>query len=199
MKAVVFDLGGVVFHYTPQIRWQKFAEVTGEDPDVIRRRMQDSGYAESCDRGRLNRDRAYREGVKLLGHRLSAARFTAIWISVFKPDEAVIDIVHALKNHYAVALLSNNSALAHHGLESAYPHVMELFRPRLFSADLGLMKPDPRAFAAALEMLNTTGQETLLIDDSSANTSTASSLGIITHQFVAAPMLRSALIDLDML
>jgi HAD superfamily hydrolase (TIGR01509 family) len=198
MKAVVFDLGGVVFHYTPEIRWQKFAEVTGEDPDLIRRRMQDSGYAQACDRGRLNREGAYREGVKLLGHRLSALRFTAIWISVFTPDEAVIDIVHALKNHYAVALLSNNSALAHHGLESAYPHVLELFRPRLFSADLGLMKPDPRAFAAALEMLNTTGPETLLIDDSSANTTTASSLGIVTHQFAGAQGLRSALSQLGM-
>lgn len=143
--------------------------------------------------GRLKGKRAYSEGIRLLGKRLSAERFTQIWVSAFKPNEAVLALVAELKDRCAVALLSNNSVMVRTGLESAYPHVMELFRPRLFSADLGLMKPDPRAFAAAVELLGVTAEATLLIDDSISNTSIAESLGLRGHCFSNTSRLREEL------
>lgn len=149
--------------------------------------------------GRLKAQKAYREGVRLLGKRLSEERFTQIWISAFRPDEAVIALVIELKARCGVALLSNNSTMVRSGLESAYPHVMELFRPRLFSADLGLMKPDPRVFAAALELLGCEGHEALLIDDSVNNVSIAESLGLQTHNFADVAGLRTACVNLGLL
>lgn len=143
--------------------------------------------------GRLKGKKAYAEGIRLLGKRLSLERFTQIWVSAFKPDEGVLKLVGELKNRCALALLSNNSDLVRAGLDSAYPHVMEQFRPRLFSADLGLMKPDPRAFAAALELLGSQAGNTLMIDAASSNTSTAESLGVASHTFVDADRLRVAL------
>ena len=193
MRAVIFDLGGVVFNYRPDLRWQTFATETGETPDSVRKRLSDSGYSQACDLGRLKGNKAFHEGTRLLGKRLSRERFTQIWISVFRPNEAVIELVGELKNRCAVALLTNNSDLVRTGLESAYPHVMELFRPRLFSSDLGFMKPDPRTFAAMLELLGVTADEALLIDDAPSNTSTAESLGMATHTFKDATALRAAL------
>jgi putative hydrolase of the HAD superfamily len=192
---VVFGLGGVIFSYNPDVRWQKFAEHTGETASAIRKRLADSGYAQTCDMGRLKGKKAYAEGIRLLGKRLSLERFAQIWVSAFKPDEAVQELVGGLKNRCALALLSNNSDLVRTGLESAYPHVMELFRPRLFSADLGLMKPDPRSFAAALELLGSEASTTLLIDAAISNTSTAESLGLPSHTFQDAEALGIALTD----
>jgi len=189
----------VVFTYNPDTRWQAFAEHTGESAQAVRRRLADSGYAQTCDMGRLKGEKAYAEGIRLLGKRLSRERFIQIWVSAFKPDEAVLELVGELKNRCAVALLSNNSEMVATGLESAYPHVMELFRPRLFSADLGLMKPDPRTFAAALQLLGSDAAQTLLIDDSISNTSTAESLGITSHTFTGAADLRSTLAELGLL
>jgi len=193
MQAVIFDLGGVVFRYTPEQRWQRFAEITGEDPKAVRKRMLDSGYARACDCGELNLRKSYLEGVRLLGRRLSMEHFTQIWISAFKPDDAVIELVQALKHCCAVALLSNNSLLTQQGLDLSYPHVMELFRPRLFSADLGLLKPDPGTFASMLKLLDTEAPQTLLIDDASANTATAAALGLMTHDYRDAAALRLSL------
>ena len=188
-----------MFSYTPEVRWQKFAEHTGETPAAIRKRLADSGYAQACDMGRLKTQKAYQEGVRLLGKRLSEERFTQIWVSAFKPDEAVIAVAIELKAHCGVALLTNNSTMVRSGLESAYPHVMELFRPRLFSTDLGRMKPDPRVFVAALELLGCAGDEALLIDDSVNNVSIAESLGLHGHTFEDAKSLREACVNLDLL
>jgi len=149
--------------------------------------------------GRLKGNKAYKEGIRLLGKRLSLERFVQIWVSAFKPDEAVLELVGELKNRCALALLSNNSDLVRNGLESAYPHVMELFRPQLFSADLGLMKPDPRAFAAALELLGSEASTTLMVDAAICNTSTAESLGLSSHTFRDADGLRTALADCGLL
>jgi HAD superfamily hydrolase (TIGR01509 family) len=193
VRAVIFDLGGVVFDYRPELRWQTFAEETGETPEAVRKRLSDSGYAQACELGRLKGSKAYNEGTRMLGKRLSRERFTQIWVSVFRPNEAVIELAGDLKNRCAVSLLTNNSDLVRAGLESAYPHVMELFRPRLFSSDLGFMKPDPRTFAAMLELLGVDADEALLIDDALINTSTAESLGMATHSFKDASALRIAL------
>ena len=71
VSIVLFDLGGVLFRYQPDVRWQAFAEQTDLTPEEIRRRLSSSGYAMACDQGRFRGNRAYREGILLLGSRMS--------------------------------------------------------------------------------------------------------------------------------
>ncbi len=193
MQAVIFDLGGVLFRYAPERRWDAFAELTGRTPATIRKRLLDSGYARACDLGRLKGQKAHAEGLRLLGHRLSAARFEALWVSAFEPDPDVIALARRVRDHAALTLLSNNSELVRRGLEARYGEVLALFRPQLYSCDLGLAKPDPQVFSLALELLGTQAEETAFIDDSAANTQTATALGLPSHQFRDAAALEAAL------
>jgi len=195
---VLFDLGGVVFDYAPERRWAEFARLTGESPETVRKRLQDSGYSRACDLGRLDWRRAHAEGVRLLGRRMSLEHFTEVWILAFNPNGAVVSLVQRLKAAASAALLTNNSSLVRGGLESVYPEVLSLFRPQLFSADLGLAKPDPRVFAAASNLLGSTPERVLVVDDAVANTSTARSLGYATHEFRDAAGLEAALTDLGL-
>lgn len=183
MRAVIFDLGGVVFHYSPEVRWRKFAALTGEAPIEVRKRLSDSGYSQSCDAGRLKGERAYAAGVDLLGTRLSLERFCDIWVSVFTPNAEVIDIARKLKRRCSIALLTNNSDLVRLGLERRFASELELFRPRLFSADFGLLKPDPRLFTRALDIVGVKPEDALLVDDASKNTDTAGAFGMPAHHY----------------
>lgn len=183
LEAVVFDLGGVLFRYLPERRLEMFSSLTGMAADDVRRRLMDSGYSRSCDAGRLRGDAAHAEGNRLLGRRLGLATFRRAWISAFEPDPLVVELARSLKDRVPLALLTNNSDLVRDGLESAHPDVLELFRPRLFSAEAGLLKPDPRFFATLLELLGAAPERVLYVDDEPAYADAAAALGMQTIRF----------------
>lgn len=191
----LFDLGGVLFHYEPAVRWQALAEVTGLTATEVHKRLSGSGYAQACDQGRYRGARAFEAGVRALGHRLSRERFTYLWTSAFRPDERVLAIAGRVKQTAQVALLSNNSDLVREGLERLWPAVLAPFMPRIFSTDLGLTKPDPRAYLKAAELLGTPADRILVIDDSPANIASAASLGFPCIRYQEPEGLRRALAE----
>ena len=193
IAVVLFDLGGVLFHYAPENRWRRFSELTGLDPETVAKRLSGSGYSQACDQGRFRGSRAYREGIRALGSRLSMERFVEAWVSAFKPNDEVIQIAISVKQRASVALLSNNSDLVRQGLETRWPAELAPFMPRIFSADLGLSKPDPRAFSQAALLLGQEPEHILLVDEAPANTDSAAALGFRTHRFENPASLREAL------
>ena len=199
IRAVIFDLGGVAFHYQPERRLERFARHTGETTDAIRRRLIDSGYSFSCDSGRLQAEAAYREGIRMLGHRMTMEHFRDLWVSAFSPNEAVIALANALKPRAAVSLLTNNSALVRDGLEHNHTDAMGVFRPQLFSSDVGIMKPDPRIFAAMVNLLEIEPDQALFIDDAAKHVAGAASMGFAVHHFHAVQNLEADLRALELL
>ena len=199
ISTVIFDLGGVVFSYDPDTRLQQFSAFTGETTNTVRKRLIDSGYSQSCDLGRFKGERAYREGIQALGHRMTMEHFRNMWVSVFEPNEEVVVLVRRLKTRAAIALLTNNSDLVRDGLEDSYPDVLELFRPQLFSADLGVMKPDPRIYQLVLNLLDSEPAETLFIDDTAKHIAGAQTMGLTTHHFRTAEILEKELEALALL
>jgi HAD superfamily hydrolase (TIGR01509 family) len=117
---------------------------------------------------------------------MSRERFVQIWLSAFRPDEAVHELATRVKDggKVATALFSNNSDLVRDGLEAFWPAVLAPFMPKIFSADLGLTKPDPRAYQRAADLLGQRPSEVLVVDDAPANTATAASLGFDVIDFV---------------
>ncbi len=191
--AVVFDLGGVVFRYRPERRLEAFAAVAGRSPEAVGKALMDSGYSTSCDAGRLTGEAAYREGIRLLGRRIGFERFRSLWISAFEPDPDVVGLAVRLRPRVQVAMLTNNSDLVRGGLEARYPEVMELFRPRVFSADAGLLKPDPRLFSTMLDLLGLGPARVVYVDDDAAHADAAAALGMDSCRYQSAAALACAL------
>ncbi len=186
---MIFDLGGVVFRYRPEVRLAAFAAVSGRSLADVRKALMDSGYSRSCDAGRLSGEAAYREGVRLLGRRIGFERFRSHWIDAFEPDEAVVALARQLKPKLPVAMLTNNSDMVRSGLEARFPDIMELFRPRLFSAEAGLLKPDPRLFRTLLELMGLAAEQVLYVDDDPAHADAAASLGLDACRYQSAAAL----------
>lgn len=188
-----------MFRYQPQRRLDAISGITGHSTEQLRKTLMDSGYSLSCDAGRLDLDGAYREGIRQLGTRLSRDRFVSLWVSAFVPDAGVVDIARRLKARLPLAMLTNNSALVRRGLESRYPDLLELFRPRLFSAEAGVLKPDPRLFLTLLDLLDQPPDRVLYVDDEPACVGGAAALGMRALRFVDAPTLNGELVRCGLL
>jgi putative hydrolase of the HAD superfamily len=68
-----------------------------------------------------------------------------------------------------------------------------LFRHRLFSADLGLTKPDPKIFEHLTDRLGATPDDVVFVDDREENVRAAEALGIRSVLFTDAQALRTDL------
>jgi len=107
-------------------------------------------------------------------------------------DAGVMDLAVALSGRVRLAILSNATV----DLEGTLRRfgVARLFDPIINSARIGLRKPDPAAFARALDMLGVAPGAVLLVDDKRRNTSVAEELGIPCVLFDGAPALAAALV-----
>jgi 2-haloacid dehalogenase len=88
--------------------------------------------------------------------------------------------------------LTNWSAEMFHQAEPAAPAV-GLMRDVLVSGRVGLIKPDPRIFEAAIERFALEPARTLFVDDSAANVAAAQALGLRALRFEDAEGLRATL------
>lgn len=99
---------------------------------------------------------------------------TRSWLRLDQDVLAVLDDVHAAG--VAVSLLSN----APHALAAAlvgHP-ALDRFRHLLFSAELGLVKPDPQIFTVAAERLGAAPAEVVFVDDRPENVRAAAQVGM---------------------
>ena len=72
---------------------------------------------------------------------------------------------------------------------------LRIFDHLLFSSRLGLVKPDPAAFRAAVEALSRKPSEVLFIDDRAANVEGARAAGLRALLFTSARALRAELLE----
>ncbi len=112
------------------------------------------------------------------------------WLSV---DEEALGVLREVHGRGArMTLLSN----APHELADAVSAMPELtfFDHLVFSARIGVTKPEPAAFLAALEVMGVPAAEVIFIDDRDANIEGARRVGLDGRLYTSAAALRSDLL-----
>ena len=95
----------------------------------------------------------------------------------FTLDAGFLPCAKALKEHYGLALLSNDVSEWSKYLRSFYG-IEPLIDAFFISGDLGVRKPDPQIYRIALDTLGTYPSECVFIDDSPERVDVARELGI---------------------
>jgi putative hydrolase of the HAD superfamily len=107
-------------------------------------------------------------------------------------NEATLDVLRAARgNGTSLSILSN----APHEMASAlrsHPAFV-IFDHLIFSSEIGVVKPNPSAFRAALERLACLPDEVLFIDDRPDNVEAAITLGLRALLFTSPDQLRALL------
>jgi putative hydrolase of the HAD superfamily len=191
VRALLVDYGGVISLPQPAEAIAAMAALTGFPvPEFIRRywehRLSYDGGADA---------RAYWSAV--LGSELTDDRTLerlikldiASWSRLNPHTLEVLTSAH--RDGIALSLLSN----APHELADALDdhRALALFDHLLFSARIGAVKPDPAAFAAALDAMSLEPAEVQFIDDRQDNVEGALACGLRGILFESAEQLTEAL------
>jgi len=198
MKALIFDLGAVVFRWRPAA---VLAQALPEHaPDAARAQALARLFFQGADSPWGRFDRGLLTLPELL--REQAAHTGLTQDEVLNVVEAVPAELQPLPDTVAwirqlqadghpLFYLSNMPAPYADHLEAVQP-VLRRFRGGIFSARVELGKPDPAIFALALQRFGLLASEAVFIDDHPANVEAAQACGLATVQFVDAAQAREA-------
>ncbi|MER5950322.1 HAD-IA family hydrolase [Streptomyces sp. NPDC001904] len=180
---VILDIGGVL-EITPETGWVQRWEKRLELPmGTVHERMHDvwsAGSVGSISEREVHKQVAGRLGLTTLQVEAFMADLWAEYLGT--PNEELIDYVRGLHGSCRLGILSNSFVGARERETSLY-HFDELVEQIVYSHEIGIEKPDPRAFEAACASLDVRPENCLFIDDAAANVAAAQAAGMQAHLF----------------
>ena len=194
IKAVIFDLGGVLVRTEfPEVRRQLELQL-GFQPGTVDRTIWGSKEWELAQIGALSYEEYWeRVGATLgLATPQEIADFRRQYFSGDQVDQELVSLIEELRPRYKIGLLSNAPDRLGTWLENEWG-IKHLIDAIVYSAQVGMVKPDQRMFQLILEQLAVEPSEALLIDDYPRNVEAALALGMKAIRFTSTEALQDDL------
>ncbi len=169
IKGIVFDCFGVLLG---RGFWNTY-RAAGGDTDRDGPFLTATLHATNC--GAITPQEFHEKIIDRLG--ITMEQWTAVIESIEVPNQQLFDYIRTnLKPRYKIGFLCNaNVGVVEQRLS---PEYLDLFDDRIISAEVGLMKPDPRIYRLASERLGLKPEEIVFSDDKPMYTEAAARLGI---------------------
>jgi putative hydrolase of the HAD superfamily len=198
ISAVCFDLGKVLLQFDWQLMLDRVAEQSSLKSPEIALRLKDDPHARLYETGKITTTRFFADLKKRLKFKGTAKELREAFCKIFTPLPEHIALAALLAPHYPLAIISNTNEAHILHAESAYSF-FTLFPVRIYSHQVGAMKPEPAIYQAALAGLGGVDPlETLFIDDLETNILGAVKLGWQTIHLRPEVDLREALASYDL-
>ena len=192
-------MDGVFCHYDFRYHLTLLEEWTGVSAAEIDQRIFKSGFEYAANRGHYGGDAYIDEIARLLEFPIDAETWLLARAQAMTPYPKTAAIARRLKDHYPMALLSNNGWLLRENISRILPELPEIFERRLFfSAETGASKEKATSFATLITMLGWQATTTLFIDDNPLYTAAAAEAGLQTYQFTDPNAFAADLTDLGL-
>jgi epoxide hydrolase-like predicted phosphatase len=192
IRAALFDLGGVILrteHQAPREHLAERLNMTYEDLDKIVFASETSRLASV---GKLSTEQHWAAIMKRLGLPSSAAE--QVYSEFFAGDvldQELLDLIRSLRPRRKTALISNGwPDLRDYITRNRF---LDAFDALVISAEVALMKPDPRIYELALGRLEVEASQSALVDDTPANVEAANELGMHGILFESTAQIRREL------
>jgi epoxide hydrolase-like predicted phosphatase len=164
IKAVFFDLGGVIVRTEFQAPRQQLADRLGMDYDDLNRIVFDSETGVRATVGEISSEEHWAFVMQRL--KRPASELAAIRDAFFAGDivdRTLLDYIRSLRVTYKTGLISNAwSDLRDFIVREKFD---DAFDKLIISAEVGAVKPEPRIFQIALEQFGVSPNEAVFVDD----------------------------------
>jgi 2-haloacid dehalogenase len=193
IEAVVFDLGGVLLDWDPRYLYRTLFS-DGVQMDFFLEKICTPQWHDAHDRGvptgtscadLATRYPEWAEPIRAWGERseeMLAGSF-----------QASVDILHDLKTTGLRCYALTNMEAETYPLRLRRFEFLNWFDGTVVSAYEGIAKPDREIFVRLLDRYDLAAASTLMIDDTLENIEVAQKMGMVTHHFHSAQLLRNFL------
>jgi epoxide hydrolase-like predicted phosphatase len=193
IKAVIFDLGGVVIEWTNDIIYAYLAERFGLEFEDVKERVKSLGPF--LDKGTIDEKEFWTRFFKSFDKPLPDD-WSELWPKKFREearlDNGVMEIIKTLKrNGYMVAMITNTEPS--HDAWSRKMGWYEPFEVVIASYKEKMRKPDSDIYEFALQELGLKGRECIFIDNREDYALGARDVGINAILFKNAKQLKEEL------
>ncbi len=180
IKAVIFDLGGVILRTEYQAPRQHLAESFGMDYDDIDKVVFGGGPNGSAARasvGEITEEQHWQNVMKTL--KLPVSEIERVRDEFFAGDvidHEIVEFLRSIKLKYKIGLISNAwSGLRNYIVREKFD---DAFHHMIISAEVGVAKPDPKIYHIALEQLQVQPEEAVFVDDFLENIEACEKVGM---------------------
>lgn len=177
IRAVLFDMGGVIVRTEFQAPRQHLAERLGMEYDDLVKIVfdSDSGYKASI--GEITVEDHWSSVIKRL--RRPESEMEAIRHEFFAGDiidRTLVDFLRSLRGKYKTGIISNawgdlREYIVREKFEDAFDYM-------IISAEVGVVKPEAKIYQIALEQVGVSPKEMVFVDDFAVNIKGCEKLGI---------------------
>lgn len=180
-KALVFDLGKVVFDLSFDRVFQSWATSSGKPADAIKKRFRFDILFRQSERNEISPEYFRKALLQKMGIQLSDAEFDAGWCDLYLDAYPGIDeLLDNLKQQYRLVALTNTNEIHEPVWRTRYADTLTRFEKIFTSHEMGTRKPEVLSYRLVLEYLGCEPGEVLFLDDNEENTGGAEDLGIDT-------------------
>ena len=177
IRAVFFDLGGVIVRTEFQAPRQRLAERLGMEYDDLVKIVFDSDSGYKATMGEISSDEHWASVIQRL--KRPASELLAIRDEFFAGDivdRTLLDYLRSLRGKYKTGLISNAwGDLRDYIVKEKFD---DAFDKMIISAEVGAAKPEPKIFQIALEQLGVRPKEAVFVDDFLTNIEGCEKVGI---------------------
>jgi epoxide hydrolase-like predicted phosphatase len=177
IKAVFFDLGGVIVRTEFQAPRQRLAERFGMDYDDLSRLVFDSESSIRASIGEISSEEHWSAVIQRL--KRPAAELAAIREEFFAGDivdRTLVEYIRSMRGKYKTGVISNawgdlRDFIVREKFDDAFDKM-------IISAEVGAMKPEAKIFQIALKEFEVKPREAVFIDDFYINIEGCEKVGI---------------------
>ena len=183
IRAVIFDVGGVLVHQKGHDKRREWEARLGLPQEGLTRLVFDSPWAARAASGEVSEPEVWKQVGGQLGLRDDQLPELQrdFWAGE-QLDAELVQFIQGLRPRYKIGVISNAWSDARHFHNSKFK--MNTWTDvAVYSAEVKLVKPDPRIYQLALERLDVKPEEAVFVDDMLVNVEAADALGMCGVQF----------------
>lgn len=194
IRAVIWDIGGVLLRTEDQEPRRQLAERLGMSLDELENLVFGSEMGKKAQSGAISAKELLEYVCGEVHYPVDqAALLEQEFFAGDRVDVALVEYIRSLRRCFLTGIISNAWDDVRPMLDEHWK-IADAFDQIVLSAEVKLVKPDPRIFRLALDKLDVTPIESVFIDDFARNIEGALEVGMHAIQFCSSEQIQA---DLD--